>query len=112
MPGLGGGSGRRYRGGMSHSGDSSIAARVHAVNKDYLSRQNRLFVTFALVEGSLLLIGALLIYGFEIVDPEVGIWFLVGIALIGGAVLSTLLLRLIRGRAQAVAQARGENPLF
>lgn len=97
---------------MSNAGDSSIAARVHAVNKDYLSRQNRLFVTFALIEGPLLLLGAVLIYGFEIVDPEIGIWFLVGIAVLGGAVLSVLLLRLVQGRTQAIDRARGENPLF
>ncbi|MFK0402828.1 hypothetical protein ACIQTT_10905 [Microbacterium sp. NPDC090225] len=97
---------------MSTAGDSSINARVAAVNKEYLSRQTRLFVTFALIEGPLLLIGAVLIYGFEIVDPDVGVWFLVAVAVIGGGVLSTLLLRLIQGRAQAVAQARGENPLF
>jgi hypothetical protein len=97
---------------MSTAGDSSINARVDAVNKEYLARQTRLFVTFALIEGPLLLIGAVLIYGLEIVDPEVGVWFLVAVALIGGAVLSMLLLRLIQGRAQAVAQARGENPLF
>lgn len=97
---------------MSNAGDSSIDARVNAVNKEYLSRQTRLFVTFALIEGPLLLIGAVLIYGLEIVDPEVGVWFLVAVALVGGAVLSMLLLRLIQGRAQAVAQSRGENPLF
>jgi len=44
--------------------------------------------------------------------PEVGIWFLVAVAVIGGGVLSMMLLRLIQGRVQAIDRARGENPLF
>jgi len=102
----------RYRGCMSHAGDSSVDARVRAVEKDYLSRQTRLFITFALIEGPVLLLGAVLIYGFELIDPEVGIWFLVAVAVIGGGVLSMRLRRLIQGRVQAIDRARGENPLF
>ncbi|WP_217177063.1 hypothetical protein [Streptomyces sp. AC495_CC817] len=97
---------------MSSSGESTIDARVRAVEKEYLARQTRLFVTFALIEGPLLLVGAVLIYGLKLVEPDVGVWFILAVALIGGFVLSALLLRLIQGRARAVAQARGENPLF
>lgn len=97
---------------MSYTGDSSIAARVAAVHKDYMARQTRLFVRFALIEGAILLLGAVLIFGLQVVDPDIGVWFLVAVAVIGGVVLSMLLLRLIQGRTKAVAQARGENPLF
>jgi len=97
---------------MSYAGDSSVGARVRAVEKEYAAKQTRLFVTFALVEGPVLLLGVVLIYGLEVIDPEIGVWFLMGVALVGGFVLSALLLRLIRTRAAAVAQAKGENPLF
>jgi nitrate reductase NapE component len=97
---------------MSHAGESSIDARVRAVEKEYMSRQTRLFITFALIEGPVLLLLAVAIYGFELIDPEIGIWFIVAVAVVGGFLMSMLLMRLIQGRVRAVAQAKGENPLF
>lgn len=97
---------------MSSADDTSIAARVQAVNTDFTRRQTRLFVRFALIEGCVLLLLVVAIYGFQVVDPEIGIWFLLAVAMIGGFLLSALLLRLVQARARAVAQARGENPLF
>lgn len=97
---------------MSHAGESSIDARVRAVEKEYMSRQTRLFVTFALIEGPILLLLAVAIYGFELIDPEIGIWFIVAVAVVGGFLMSMLLMRLIQARVRAVAHAKGENPLF
>lgn len=97
---------------MTYAGDSSIDARVRAVVDDFNTRQTKLFIRFALIEGPILLLLAVLIFGFEIIDPDIGVWFLVGVAVIGGFLMSVLLLRLVQARAQAVAQAKGENPLF
>lgn len=97
---------------MSYAGESSIEARVRAVTADFGRRQTRLFVTFALIEGPVLLLLAVAIYGFELIDPEIGIWFIVAVAVIGGFLMSMLLMRLVQERARAVAQAKGENPLF
>ena len=97
---------------MTYAGDSSIDARVQAVIADYGRRQTRLFVTFALVEGAVLAVLVAVIYGFELIDPEIGIWFIVVTALIGGFLLSMFLVRMVQGRAKAIAQAKGENPLF
>lgn len=97
---------------MTYAGDSSIDARVRAVEEDYRRRQSRLFITFALIELPVLVILAVLVYGLEVVDPEIGVWFLAGAAFLGGSALSMLLLRHIQGRTRAIAQARGENPLF
>lgn len=97
---------------MSHAGESSIDARVRAVEKEYMSRQTRLFITFALIEGPVLVLLAVAIYGFELIDPEIGIWFIVAVAVVGGFLMSMLLMRLMQGRVRAVAQAKGENPLF
>ena len=99
-------------GGMSYAGESSIEARVRAVNADFGRRQTRLFITFALIEGPVLLLLAVAIYGFEVIDPEIGIWFIVAVAVVGGFLLSALLVRLMQARVRAVAQAKGENPLF
>jgi nitrate reductase NapE component len=97
---------------MSYAGDSSIDARVRAVEKEYMSRQTRLFITFALIEGPVLVLLAVAIYGFELIDPEIGIWLIVAVAVIGGFLMSMLLMRLMQARVRAVAQAKGENPLF
>lgn len=97
---------------MSYAGDSSIEARVQAVEAHFRARQTRLFLGFALVEGPVLLILAVAIYGFEVIDPDLGIWLLVAVALVGGFLMSALLVRQMQARTQAVAQAKGENPLF
>lgn len=97
---------------MTSADDSSIDARVRAVVVDYGRRQTRLFVTFALVEGVVLAVLVAVIYGFELIDPEIGIWCIVAVAVIGGFLLSMFLLRLIQARTRAIAQAKGENPLF
>lgn len=96
---------------MSDAGDS-IDARVQAVEAHFRARQTRLFLGFALVEGPVLLILTVAIYGFGVIDPDIGIWLLVAVALIGGFLMSTLLVRQMQARTQAVAQAKGENPLF
>ncbi len=97
---------------MSYDGDSSIEARVQAVETHFRARQTRLFLGFALVEGPVLLVLAVAIYGFEVIDPDLGIWLLVAVALVGGFLMSALLVRQMQARTQAIAQARGENPLF
>lgn len=96
---------------MSDTGDS-IAARVSAVEKEYAARQSKLFVRFATVEAVLIAIAVLVVYVFELIDPDVGIWILLAIGAIGAFSLSALLMRHMRARTQAMAQARGENPLF
>ena len=97
---------------MISAGDSSIDARVRAVVVDYGRRQTRLFLTFGLIEGVVLAILVAVVYGFELIDPAIGIWYIVAVALLGGFLLSSALLRLLRARTAAIAQAKGENPLF
>ena len=97
---------------MTYAGDSSISGRVRAVEGDFRRRQSRLFIVFALVELPVLVVLAVVVFGIELVDPEIGVWLLVAVAMIGGFTLSMLLVRLVRERARAIAQARGENPLF
>lgn len=99
-------------GDMTYAGDSSMDARVRAAVVDFGRRQTRLFLTFALVEGTVLLVLVALIYGFGVIDPEIGIWYLLAVAVVGGFLLSMFLLRLVQARTRAIAQAKGENPLF
>lgn len=76
--------------------------RVVALRREQQRGQTRFLVGFAITEGILLLAAAALVYGFEIVDPEQGIWILVVIAVIGGLVLSLSLMSMMRRNTQAL----------
>lgn len=52
----------------------------------------RSFRRVALI-NSVLLIGAVLaVYGFGLVDPDIGLWLIIGAALVGGALMIMLVL--------------------
>lgn len=97
---------------MSYPGESTVEARVRAVEEDFRRRQSRLFLTFALIEAPVFVVLAVVVYGLELVDPEIGVWLLVAAAVLGGGILSFLLMKHMKDRTTAIAQARGENPLF
>ena len=97
---------------MSYPGESSVDERMRAVEAEYNARQLRLFTLFATVEGALLLAAVLIFYVFELADPAIGNLVVIGIAVLGGLTLTTLLMRLIQSKKVALARARGENPLF
>lgn len=61
---------------------------------------NRFFVTFAVIEGLLLAAGIAVIYLFELVDPDQGIWILVAIAAIGGFFMSAYVVSITRRHAR------------
>ncbi|MBO0980284.1 hypothetical protein [Microbacterium sp. SD291] len=97
---------------MSYPGESSVDARVRAVEDDCRRRLSRLFVMFATVEAVVLVVLVAAVFVLELVDPEIGVWFIVAAAVVGASILSVLLMKHMRDRTTAVAQARGENPLF
>lgn len=97
---------------MSYPGESSADVRVREVEDDYRRRLSRLLVTFASAEAAVLVALSVAIFALKLVDPETGVWVLVVVAVIGGSILSLLLMRHIKARTEAVARARGENPLF
>lgn len=61
---------------------------------------SRFFVTFAVIEGLLLVSGIAVVYLFELVDPEQGIWILVAIAAVGGFFMSAYLVSITRRHAR------------
>lgn len=97
---------------MSYPGESSIDARVRAVEAEFRRRSSRRLAAFAFIEGTLLALAVIAVYVLELVDDEVGVWIIVAIAVIGALAMSVMLLSLAKARAAAVARATGENPLF
>lgn len=98
-------------GRVSELNDTSVAGRVRKVQEEYRAKQTRFFLTFALVEAAVLVPLILVIFVFEVIEKDLGIWILLAVAAIGGFTLTALLMRLIRQREAALNQARGITPL-
>lgn len=78
---------------MSHSSDTDPSdARARELSRRRQEQMSRFFVAFAVVEGLLLAVSVIAIYVLELIDPELGVWVLIGIGVLGGTVLSTYIL--------------------
>ncbi|GAA1308190.1 hypothetical protein [Brachybacterium tyrofermentans] len=78
---------------MSHSSDTDPSdARARELSRQRQEQMSRFFVAFAVVEGLLLAVSVIAIYVLELIDPELGVWVLIGIGVLGGTVLSTYIL--------------------
>jgi hypothetical protein len=86
---------------------SSNDPRVDDLRRQHQKQLSRFFVTFALIEGVLLIAAAIAVYGLELIDPAQGIWILVGIAALGGFVMSGVLLSLTRRHTQEMRDITG-----
>ena len=92
-----------YDGRMSDA-DSSTTPAVDELRRTQAARMQRFFVRFALVEGAALIAAVVLVFVIEIIDPAIGIWVLIALALIGASVLSTVLLSETRRRQRELAE--------
>ncbi|MDR2999375.1 MAG: hypothetical protein LBU78_14775 [Microbacterium sp.] len=95
---------------MDAENDTSIAGRVARADRDAMQRQQKLFVRFAIVEGLVLALAVVAVYVLKIVDPDVGVFVILGVAMVGALVLSLLLIREVKRRQRESAEARGETP--
>lgn len=101
-----------YVGGMT---DYSTEAQVRRINEEFARRRARMLLIFACVEAPVLAAAALAIYVLKLVDPEVGLWIFVAIAVLGGFALTTMILQQARAQQQAIrdvggATLRGTGP--
>lgn len=93
---------------MSYSlNASSNDPRVEELKRQHQRRQTRLLVTIALVEGIALAVAAIAVYVLGLVDPDQGIWILIGIAAVGAFVVSTSLMSMIRRNAREMRDLTG-----
>ncbi|MEW1975763.1 hypothetical protein AB0301_11920 [Microbacterium profundi] len=93
---------------MSYSlNASSNDPRVEELKRQHQRRQTRLLVTIALVEGIALAVAAIAVYVLGLVDPDQGIWILIGIAAVGAFVMSTSLMSMIRRHAREMRDLTG-----
>jgi hypothetical protein len=87
--------------------DYSTEAQVRRISEEFARKRSRMFVAFACIEGALLAGAVIVIYVLNLVDPDVGVWILVALALIGSLVLSTAIMRQIKAQQQAIRDAGG-----
>lgn len=92
---------------LSDMTDYSTEAQVRRISEEFARKRSRMFVAFACIEGALLAGAVIVIYVMNLVDPDVGVWILVALALIGSLVLSTAIMRQIKAQQQAIRDAGG-----
>lgn len=81
--------------------------RVQAVLTDFGGRRARFFMTFAMIEGAVLAVAVLAVYVLDLIDPEIGIWVILAVALLGATVVTFGLMSLMRAQQRAVREAQG-----
>jgi len=87
--------------------DYSTQAQVRRISEEFARKRSRLFVAFACIEGAMLAGAVIVVYVLKLVDPDVGVWILVALALIGSLVLSTMIIRQIKAQQQAIRDVGG-----
>lgn len=83
--------------------------RMIEMRRRHQRRMTRTFVLFATVEIVVLVAAAVLVYGFQVVDPEQGVWILVAIAAVGGFTLSGLILSMTQRHARELRDLGGQT---
>lgn len=87
--------------------DYSTQAQVRRISEEFARKRSRLFVAFACIEGAMLAGAVIVVYVLKLVDPDVGVWILVALALIGSLVLSTMIIQQIKAQQQAIRDVGG-----
>jgi hypothetical protein len=93
---------------MTHSpSSSSVASSEDEARRERQQKLQRFFITFAVIEGVILAAAVVLIYVLEVIDPAIGHWVLIAIALLGGLVLSSYIMKNVQGNRQEPAERSG-----
>ncbi|KJL34157.1 hypothetical protein [Microbacterium azadirachtae] len=87
--------------------DYSTEAQVRRISEEFARKRSRMFVAFACIEGAMLAGAVIVVYVLKLVEPDVGVWILVALALIGSLVLSTMIIQQIKAQQQAIRDAGG-----
>lgn len=66
---------------------SSNDPRVASLHAEWTKRRARFFMTFAFVEGAILTLAIVAVYLLKIVDPDLGILVIAGLAVLGAVVM-------------------------
>lgn len=84
------------------------STRADELRRVQQKRRQRMLMAFALIEGLVLALAVIAIYVLRLIDPAMGVWVLVAIALVGGSALSAFLVLSLR-RDQRELETLAEN---
>ena len=87
--------------------DYSTEAQVRRISEEFARKRSRMFVAFACVEGAMLAGAVIVVYVLKLVEPDVGVWILVALALVGSLVLSMMIIQQIKAQQHAIRDAGG-----
>lgn len=91
-----------------HPHGSPASTRAEELRRTQQKRQQRALIGFAVAEGFVLAIAVIVVYVLQLVDPVVGVWLLVAIALVGGGLLSTYLVTSMRRNQRELTALTGD----
>ena len=91
-----------------HPHGSPASTRVEELRRTQQKRQQRALIGFAVAEGFVLAIAVIVVYVLQLVEPVVGVWLLVAIALVGGGLLSTYLVTSMRRNQRELTALPGD----
>lgn len=91
-----------------HPHGSPASTRVEELRRTQQKRQQRALIGFAVAEGFVLAIAVIVVYVLQLVEPVVGVWLLVAIALVGGGLLSTYLVTSMRRHQRELTALTGD----
>lgn len=87
--------------------DYSTQAQVQRVTEEFGRKRARMFLAFAFIEGALLVGAVLTIYGMKLVEPRTGVWIMLVIVILGGIVMTAMILTQMRAQRQAIRDLGG-----
>lgn len=90
---------------IEHSDHDSTTPPAEELRRRQQERLSRFFIGFAIVEGLLLGACVLAIYVLGLIDPEIGIWLLLGVAAVSATVLTTFLMATTRRNQRELEQS-------
>ncbi|ASK65083.1 hypothetical protein CFK39_03725 [Brachybacterium avium] len=76
------------------------------VRRRQQERRSRVFVRFAIIEGVVLAAAVLAIFVLELIDPTIGIWVILVLAVLGSVILSGYLVTAARRDQRELEAAR------
>jgi hypothetical protein len=86
---------------------SSNDPRVAALKAEWTQRRTRFFLTFAVLEGVVIALAVVAVFVLRLVDEDLGLMIIVGIAVLGGLVMSFTLLSQQRAYQQQLRDITG-----
>lgn len=82
---------------MSDTHENGPEQTVEAdLRRQQQAQLSRFFLTFAVIEGVVLMAAVIVIFVLQLIDPDVGIWALLALVVLGATVLSGYLLTTTR----------------